>query len=225
MFSATYDGERGESVGESIIQSNAEKYRMYEKFTFKCIGCKTDNVIVKPFIKVDGKFVPVLESCTNKECSWSPIDQLQHIRNQLSLAIRKAIRTYYDNWLICDYPNCNQSTRTFVHVSLNHQFPQYNIELNIVILIFDYLTVSFAFYFHKVADSKGHPICLTCKRGHLMKCYSEGDLYKQLKYFQFMFDLPKFEQTCKKTYHTTINSILEMSILIFGIFVHVFFLN
>lgn len=40
-------------------------------------------------------------------------------------------------------------------------------------------------------------MCLACKRGHLIKCYSEGDLYKQLRYFQFMFEIPKFEQTCK----------------------------
>lgn len=30
-----------------------------------------------------------------------------------------------------------------------------------------------------------------------MKCYTEGDLYKQLKYFQFMFDIPKFEHSRK----------------------------
>lgn len=116
-FRATYDGERGESIGESIVQSNAEKYRMYERFKFKCVSCNTENVIVKPFNKIDGKLVPVLERCANKECTWAPAIQLDNIRNQLSLAIRKAIRTYYDNWMICDDPNCNQSTRTYVHVS------------------------------------------------------------------------------------------------------------
>lgn len=120
-FSATYDNERGESIGESIIQSNAEKYRMYERFTYKCLGCKTENVIVKPFVKIDGKLVPVLESCANKECSWAPTNQITHIQNQLTLAIRKAIRTYYDNWMICDDPNCNQSTRTYIHVRI-HRF-------------------------------------------------------------------------------------------------------
>lgn len=117
FFRATYDGERSETIGESIIQSNAAKYRDCDKFTFKCSACKTDNVIVKPFVKIDNKFVPVLQACANKECSLAPIFQLINIRNHLSLAIRKAIRTYYDNWLICNDPNCNQSTRTFVHVS------------------------------------------------------------------------------------------------------------
>lgn len=112
-----YDNERGESVGESIVQSNAAKYRACEKFTFKCIGCNTENVIAKPFTKIDGKFVAVLGQCANKECRVAPLYQLSNIKNQLSLAIRKYIRTYYDNWMNCDNPNCNQSTRTYVHVS------------------------------------------------------------------------------------------------------------
>lgn len=116
IFRATYDNDRGESIGESIVQSNAAKYRDCEKLMFKCLNCKTENVIVKPFVKIDNKFVPVLERCANKECGAALFTQTDIIRNSLTLAIRKAIRTYYDNWLICDDPNCNQSTRTYVHV-------------------------------------------------------------------------------------------------------------
>lgn len=29
----------------------------------------------------------------------------------------------------------------------------------------------------------------------MLKCYTEGDLYKQLRYLQFMFDLPRYEQS------------------------------
>lgn len=49
----------------------------------------------------------------------------------------------------------------------------------------------------QVTDPKGRPICLTCKRGFLVKTYTEGNLYKQLRYYHFMFDLPKYEQSCK----------------------------
>lgn len=76
-----------------------------------------DNVIAKPFAKIDNKFSAVLSACANKECNRAPCDQLPNIKNHLSLAIRKAIRDYYDNWMVCDEPNCNQSTRTYVHVS------------------------------------------------------------------------------------------------------------
>lgn len=120
LFSRTsYDNERSESIGESIVQSNAEKYRSCEKFTYKCIACKTDNVIAKPFSRIGNEFLPVFSACANKECKYLPTDQLQNIKNHLSLAIRKSIRDYYENWMVCDEPNCNQSTRTYVHVSGN----------------------------------------------------------------------------------------------------------
>lgn len=118
LYRAIYVNERGESIGESIVQSNATKYRACDKFTFKCIGCKVENVIAKPFVKLYNNFVPVLQQCTNKECNVAPINQLPNIRNHLALAIRNTIRNYYDNWMICDEPSCNQSTRTYVHVSL-----------------------------------------------------------------------------------------------------------
>lgn len=93
---------------------------MCERFSFKCLRCKTENVIAKPFGNIGNrKSVPVLEQCANHDCGVNLCSQIVYIQNQLSLAIRKAIRTYYDNWMICDDPNCNQSTRTFVHVSLD----------------------------------------------------------------------------------------------------------
>lgn len=110
-----YDG--GESLGESIIQSNAVKYRSCAKFKFRCIACKTENEIAKPFVKHDNGFKTVLETCANKDCRTAPIQQLANVRNYLTLAIRRHIRDYYDNWMICDEPNCNQSTRTYIHVS------------------------------------------------------------------------------------------------------------
>lgn len=112
----TYDGERNETIGESIIQSNAAKFRACDKFTYKCLGCKTDNIIAKPFVRANNSLVPVLQACSNKDCTMTPMQQMVHIRNNLTMAIRNAIRNYYDNWLQCDEPNCNQATRTYVHV-------------------------------------------------------------------------------------------------------------
>lgn len=36
-------------------------------------------------------------------------------------------------------------------------------------------------------------MCLACKQLYLLK--TQGDLYEELKYFQYMFGLPKFEQS------------------------------
>lgn len=107
--------------------------------------------------------VPVLQNCANKECKLPPYQQLTNVYNHLTLAVRSAIRRYYENWLICDEPHCNQQTRTYPHVT----------------------------------DEKNRPICMACKQGRLLKSYSEGDLYKQLRYYQFMFELPRYDQTCK----------------------------
>lgn len=110
----------------------------------------TDNIIAKPVHKIDNHYVPVLLACANKDCSMPPYKQLPSIRNQLTLFIRKNIRDYYDNWMYCDEPNCNN-----------------------------------------------RPVCVTCKQGHMLKSYTEGDLYKQLNYLQYMFTLPRVEQSRK----------------------------
>lgn len=158
---STNDGYHAASIGESIIQTNAIKYRAYNKFIFKCGACKTENVIAKPIVKIDNNYEPVLQKCANKDCSLPPYKQLSNIRNQLTLFIRKHIRDYYDNWMYCDEPNCNQSTRTFIHVT----------------------------------DLNNRPVCLTCKQGHMLKSYTEGDLYNQLCYLKYMFTLPEQTRT------------------------------
>lgn len=155
--------EHAANIGESIIQSNAERFRACKKFVFKCIGCNTDNVIVKPFFKVDGQLKTVLEICSNKDCLLPPYKQLSNIRNHLTVFIRQAIRDYYNNWMYCDEPSCNQSTRTSAHVT----------------------------------DITNRSICVTCKQGHMLNSYTEGDLFKQLRYLQFMFQLPRLEPTRK----------------------------
>lgn len=38
-----------------------------------------------------------------------------------------------------------------------------------------------------------YPVCTLCKQGVMYKKYSEGDLYNQLFYFQYIFDLSKLE--------------------------------
>ena len=149
-------------MGESIIKTGAERYRNCEQFTYKCIACKTETAIAKPINKVDSAWVPALQACSNKECSVPPYNQLSNIRNHLSLAIRKHIRRFYENWMVCDDPNCNQNTRIYGHVTHNNR-----------------------------------PVCLACKQGLLLRAYSEGDLYTQLQYYQYIFDLKKLEQTRK----------------------------
>lgn len=107
-----------ETMGEQLVKSDLEKYRDYSKFTFKCSGCKTMNTISKPVRGRDKDMVCVLDYCENKECTLAPIRQIPQIKNQLTLAIRNHIQTFYRNAVRCDEPNCKLTTRTFLHVSI-----------------------------------------------------------------------------------------------------------
>jgi DNA Polymerase alpha zinc finger len=104
-----------EQATQSIIKSNAEKFRACQKFTFQCLACKKTNTIASGF-KMEGKFlVPILLKCVNDECSVAPVQYWKNIKNQLVLSIAKDINKYYQNVYVCDEMMCQ--TRTSIHVS------------------------------------------------------------------------------------------------------------
>lgn len=53
------------------------------------------------------------------------------------------------------------------------------------------------FVWFQVTDGNGRQKCLSCKRGYMVKTFTEGDLYKQLRYYHYMFDPPKYEESRK----------------------------
>lgn len=110
--------ERAEnSLGESIVKTVAQKFRDCERFTFKCSGCQTDNLVASAFRRNDqNQLIPVLGACSNASCSQAPTQYLASIRNQLVMAMRKPIQRFYENWLVCDEPNCSHNTRLVTHV-------------------------------------------------------------------------------------------------------------
>ena len=141
------------------MKSAVQKYRYCERFTFKCISCKAENLIATAFRRnEEQKLVPVLEFCANHECQMAPHRYLAAIRNGLVLATRKCISRFYENWMVCDDPHCNSNSRRLVHVEMNTR-----------------------------------PVCFACKQGAMIRQYTETDLYTQLCYFQYMFDLSKHE--------------------------------
>lgn len=111
IFSAQQD--RAESgVGECVIKSSLQKYRYCDRFTFKCRSCKTENVVASAFKNKEA----VLAQCSNPDCDDRPYEHVAYIQNQLTMAIRKSISRFYENWLVCDEPTCNSNTRTYTHV-------------------------------------------------------------------------------------------------------------
>lgn len=52
-------------------------------------------------------------------------------------------------------------------------------------------------YTHVTSGSR--PVCMRCKNGTLVRQYTERDLYNQLSYFQYMFDLNQHQHKSKCT--------------------------
>ncbi|KAL7728991.1 hypothetical protein ACLKA6_019827 [Drosophila palustris] len=146
-----------EAEGESLQKTTLQLYRLCEPFRFKCVGCKTEQLMASAYRPgANGSHMPVLQQCVNSECQQSPLQYLMSIRNQLQLCIRSYVQRFYRNWLVCDHPDCNYNTRS------------YSIRLEM-----------------------RRPRCLKCNSGSMLRQYSERDLYNQLCYLRFMFDLNK----------------------------------
>ncbi|KAL9890772.1 DNA polymerase alpha catalytic subunit [Glossina fuscipes fuscipes] len=148
--------EKAEEAQAEITKNNLQHFRACEKFTFICNNCNTENLMASAFKPAGGSCEPVLQKCCNPECNNAPYHQVIAIRNQLTLTMRKYITRFYQNWLVCDDPACNQNTRSYTHVT-----------------------------------SGNRSICMRCKNGYLVRQYGEDDLYLQLKYLQYTFDLAK----------------------------------
>uniref|UniRef100_A0A1A9W2C3 DNA polymerase n=1 Tax=Glossina brevipalpis TaxID=37001 RepID=A0A1A9W2C3_9MUSC len=109
--------ERVEEIQIEVTKNNLQKFRSCEKFTFICINCKTENLMASAFKPAGGNsYEPALQTCSNSECKHAPYHQVIAIRNQLILNMRKYITRFYQNWLVCDDPACNQNTRSYTHV-------------------------------------------------------------------------------------------------------------
>lgn len=101
------------------MQTTDDLYGDCNKFIFKCISCKTDNLFSGPFKVWNGKLVSVLQNCNNPECNTSPLDHLPVLRNRVVKEIRNCVGRYYENYMTCEEATCNHSTRVFTHVMVS----------------------------------------------------------------------------------------------------------
>ncbi|XP_067613903.1 DNA polymerase alpha catalytic subunit [Eurosta solidaginis] len=148
-----------DTTGESLVKTTLQKYRECDKFKFVCIACKSENLVATAYRpNASHTYDPVLQKCANSDCNTAPYQYIIAIRNRLLLSIRSYIKRFYQNWLVCDDPSCNQNTRFYTHVTRGNR-----------------------------------PVCPFCKNGLLVRQYSERNLYQQLSYFQYMFDLSKYQ--------------------------------
>ena len=98
--------------GDAIIKTAAQKYRSLEKFNFNCRKCKAVNIVAAAFKRDNSnKMVSVFEKCMNVECKTAPHMYSPSINNQLLITIHKLMKTFHENWFVCDNPLCNANTK------------------------------------------------------------------------------------------------------------------
>lgn len=82
--------------------------------------------------------------------------------------IKTNIQRFYDNWLVCDDPICNNNTQVYTHVT-----------------------------------EQGKPLCFVCKKGLLLRQFTEKDLFNQLSYYKYVFTFDEKDLTSKKKNYVT----------------------
>ncbi|NWR74366.1 DPOLA polymerase, partial [Centropus unirufus] len=105
------DEENDALVGGPAQLTDEEKYRDCERFKFCCLKCGTENIYDNVF-DGSGRFLePSLQRCSKTECEEPPFNSVVQMSNKLLLDIRRHIRKYYNGWLICEEPACQNRTR------------------------------------------------------------------------------------------------------------------
>uniref|UniRef100_A0A8B9N8U2 DNA polymerase n=1 Tax=Accipiter nisus TaxID=211598 RepID=A0A8B9N8U2_9AVES len=105
------DEENDALVGGPAQLTDEEKYRDCERFKFCCLKCGTENIYDNVF-DGSGRFIePSLQRCSKTECEESPFNYVVQMNNKLLLDIRRYLRKYYNGWLICEEPACQNRTR------------------------------------------------------------------------------------------------------------------
>lgn len=141
--------------GENFTKPEV-KFRNVDKFVFRCLTCKRDNV-VESVLKDN---VPVLQKCCNETCEVKPFEYVFFIKNQMVETMNFYVIKYYKYEMYCEDPMCMNETNA---------------------LPMEY--------------SGRYPICTVCRAAILLRKYTERDLYYQLLYFQYIFDLRKVDKS------------------------------
>ncbi|XP_010180410.1 PREDICTED: DNA polymerase alpha catalytic subunit-like, partial [Mesitornis unicolor] len=105
------DEENDALVGGPAQLTDEEKYRDCERFKFCCLKCGTENIYDNVF-DGSGRFIePSLQRCSKTECEEPPLNYVVQMSNKILLDIRRYLRKYYNGWLICEEPTCQNRTR------------------------------------------------------------------------------------------------------------------
>lgn len=101
-------------------KTSAKKYQSCQQFVFTCQLCNGQVVATSRAHDIQDK-LRVFEKCPNKECKGEPFKYKSAIENELVVNIQSHLTRYYENWMVCDEPLCNQNSRFYCNVSENRR--------------------------------------------------------------------------------------------------------
>ncbi|XP_050068065.1 DNA polymerase alpha catalytic subunit [Anopheles maculipalpis] len=155
--------------GESLIKTATERYRLCHRFEFTCVACKSKNPVASGFRpSAGGRQRSVFERCANEE-SGSGGCSVQPVQYLPAILNELTLAIRAD-------------IRRFYQRWMVCDNPICNGNTRL--------------YSHVAA--KNNPYCLLCRKGLLVLQYSETDLYNQLCYYQYMFDLDQYSAKLTK---------------------------
>uniref|UniRef100_A0A8I3QPP2 DNA polymerase n=1 Tax=Canis lupus familiaris TaxID=9615 RepID=A0A8I3QPP2_CANLF len=105
------DEENDALLGGPAQLTDEEKYRDCERFKCPCPTCGTENIYDSVLDGSGTDVEPSLYRCSNIDCKASPLTSVVQLSNKLIMDIRRCIKKYYEGWLICEEPTCQNRTR------------------------------------------------------------------------------------------------------------------
>uniref|UniRef100_A0A182S8W7 DNA-directed DNA polymerase n=1 Tax=Anopheles maculatus TaxID=74869 RepID=A0A182S8W7_9DIPT len=163
------DGQQYQE-GESLIKTATERYRLCHRFEFTCVACKGKNPVASGFRpSAGGRQRSVFERCANEETGDGGGCSVQPVQYLPAIV--------------------NELTLA-IRTDIQRFYQRWMVCDNPI------CNGNTRLYSHVAA--KNNPYCLLCRKGLLVLQYSETDLYNQLCYYQYMFDLEQYSARLTK---------------------------
>ncbi|XP_321134.6 DNA polymerase alpha catalytic subunit [Anopheles gambiae] len=154
--------------GESLIKTAAERYRLCHRFEFTCVACKGKNPVASGF---------------RPSAGGRHRSVFERCANEEGGAVCTAAPVQY-------LPAIVNELTLAVRADIRRFYQRWMVCDNPI------CNANTRMYSHVAA--KNNPYCLLCRKGLLVLQYSETDLYNQLCYYLYMFDLEQYSPKLTK---------------------------
>ncbi|XP_035780479.1 DNA polymerase alpha catalytic subunit-like [Anopheles albimanus] len=154
--------------GESLIKTATERYRLCHRFEFTCVACKTKNPVASAF---------------RPGANGRHRSVFERCANEAAGGGCAVLPVQY-------LPAIVNELTLAIRADIRRFYARW--------MVCDNPTCNRNTRQYTHVASKNLPYCLVCQKGLLVLQYSETDLYTQLCYFNYMFDLEQYSPKMTK---------------------------